>query len=266
MPAAWCVQAPLSAVPKQAFPQPPLRTYLCVSARAAGGSRAAILYGSPGLACFAPLHRALKEMAEATKGLLTYAVRPLLQPACEVGFLRATRALGRCWPAEAGGGGAARAGGMQGVCVCWMWCAGGGAIVCVLQSQPCLVRLVAGLARGGRQLSALRTHALNMCACDPMQRCCTHPRGCGLPCAVPSLYHLPPPLGRAPPPQVSAGCARLGTGGQVHLPGWGVEVRAHIHMHMYSKAGLGLRFTCRARRGGGACIGAASSWVKGVVW
>ncbi|KAG2424815.1 hypothetical protein HXX76_014236 [Chlamydomonas incerta] len=41
----------------------------------------AVLYGSPGLACFSPLHAALKAAAEA--GGVTYVFRPLLQPHCE---------------------------------------------------------------------------------------------------------------------------------------------------------------------------------------
>ncbi|PNG99366.1 UDP-glucose:glycoprotein glucosyltransferase, partial [Tetrabaena socialis] len=46
-----------------------------------GDGRVAVMYGSPGLPCFGPLHARLK--AAAAGGGLAYAFRPLLQPQCE---------------------------------------------------------------------------------------------------------------------------------------------------------------------------------------
>lgn len=49
----------------------------------------AVLYGSPGLHCFAPLHRALVALtADSSAERVLYVWRPLLLPACEVSMLR----------------------------------------------------------------------------------------------------------------------------------------------------------------------------------
>lgn len=44
----------------------------------------AILYGSPGLPCFGPLHAELVRLHGEASGGMSYAFRPLLQSHCEV--------------------------------------------------------------------------------------------------------------------------------------------------------------------------------------
>jgi UDP-glucose:glycoprotein glucosyltransferase len=49
------------------------------------GAVLAVLYGSPGLECFGPLHAALKDMADSkTTTYVVYVWRPLLLQQCEV--------------------------------------------------------------------------------------------------------------------------------------------------------------------------------------
>ena len=63
-------------------PEPPPPGTPVLELAPGDSAKAVVLYGSPGLPCFAPLHTTLRVMASASGGRLQYAWRPLLQPHC----------------------------------------------------------------------------------------------------------------------------------------------------------------------------------------